>query len=91
MHEEEKKTTVEVEHIEGGGLVDRVNELIHEAQVRRITIKNREGRTLMDIPLWGGAVVGMAAVAAPIMAAVGAVAALLTGVQLEIEREEDGE
>ncbi|MFQ5795385.1 MAG: DUF4342 domain-containing protein [Candidatus Bipolaricaulia bacterium] len=84
----EKKTTVEVEDVEGSKLIDRVGELLHEARVRRISIKNKEGRTLLDIPLWGGAV---AAVIAPIMAAVGAAAALLVGGQIEVEREEEEE
>ncbi len=96
MTEEKKETRTVLEELEvaGGELVDTVAELIYESSVRRVRIKNKEGRELLDIPVWLAAVGGMTAVvAAPIMAAVGAVAGLLTGCTLEIEREiiEEGE
>ncbi len=95
MTEEKKeaKTVLEELEVAGGELVDTVSELLYESSVRRVRIKNKEGRELLDIPVWLAAVGGMTAVvAAPIMAAVGAVAGLLTGCTLVIEREiEEGE
>ncbi len=63
-------------------LVDRVKELIHEGNVRRIIIRH-EGNTIMELPLTVG-VIG--AVFAPMLAAVGALAALLTECTVEVHR-----
>ena len=68
--------------VSGGQLVDKVKELIHEGNVRRIVIK-QDGKTLLEIPLTI-AVVG--AVLAPILAAVGALAALITDCTIRVER-----
>ena len=64
-------------------LVDAVKKLLHEGNVRRIVIK-QDGKTVMELPLTVG-VVG--AVFAPMLAAVGALAAVLTECTLEVERE----
>ena len=63
-------------------LVDAVKGLLHEGNVRRIVIK-QDGRTVAEFPLTVG-VVG--AVVAPILAAVGALAAVLTECTIEVER-----
>jgi hypothetical protein len=63
-------------------LVDAVKKLLHEGNVRRIVIK-QEGRTVAEFPLTAG-VVG--AVIAPVLAAVGALAAVLTDCTVEVER-----
>lgn len=63
-------------------LVDSVKKLLHEGNVRRIVIK-QEGRTVAEFPLTVG-VVG--AVVAPVLAAVGALAAVLTDCTVEVER-----
>jgi hypothetical protein len=63
-------------------LVDAVKKLIHEGNVRRVIIK-QEGRTVVEFPLTIG-VVGT--VFAPLLAAVGAIAALITECTLEVER-----
>jgi hypothetical protein len=63
-------------------LVDAVKKLLHEGNVRRIVIK-QAGRTVAEFPLTVG-VIG--AVFAPILAAVGALAAILTDCSLEVER-----
>jgi hypothetical protein len=68
-------------------LVDRVKDLIHEANVRRIIIRH-EGHTILELPLTVG-VVG--AVIAPMLAAVGALAALLTECTIEVQRRPDEE
>jgi len=69
----------------GERLVERVRELIREGNVRRITIRNEEGRTLVEIPLTLG-VVG--ALLAPSLAAIGAIAAVVTECAIEVERDE---
>ncbi len=69
--------------VEGGQLLDQVSHLIHEGNVRRIVIKQGE-RTVAEFPLTIG-VIG--AVAAPMLAAVGAIAALVTDCSIEVERE----
>ena len=63
-------------------LVDAVKKLVHEGNVRRIVIKH-EGRSVAEFPLSVG-VVG--AVVAPVLAAVGAIAAVLTECTVEVER-----
>lgn len=63
-------------------LVDAVRTLLHEGNVRRIVIK-QDGRSVAEFPLTVG-VVG--AVVAPVLAAVGALAAVLTDCTIEVER-----
>jgi hypothetical protein len=79
--------TEEVE-IASKELVDRVKELIQEGNVRRLIIRDTDGKSLLEIPLTGGVVVGAALVAmSPVMAAIGALVALVARVRLEIVRE----
>jgi len=72
--------------VSGEELLKKVNQLIAEGNVRRITIKNKEGKTIVEIPLTIG-VVGAALV--PLLAAVGAIAALVTECTIAVEREID--
>ncbi len=69
--------------VEGENLLKKVKELISEGNVRRITIKDKAGKEIIVIPLTVG-IVG--AVLAPALAAVGAVAALLTECTISVER-----
>jgi hypothetical protein len=79
----------EEHRVRGDQLVSKVKELIHEGNVRRITIKNEEGKTLIEIPLTLGV---MGAVLLPVWAGIGAIAALVTNCSIEVEREDkDGE
>jgi Domain of unknown function (DUF4342) len=71
--------------LRGQALVDKVKELIHEGNVRRIVIKNDEGHTVMEIPVTAGVV---AAVVAPIITAIGAIAALANEWSIEVEHRE---
>ncbi len=71
---EEKVWTEEFE-VSGDLLVAKIKELVDEGNVRRIIIKNEEGKSLIDVPLTLG-VVG--ALIAPQLAAIGAIAALVT-------------
>lgn len=63
-------------------IVDKLKEIIHEGNVRRVVV-NHKGRTVAEFPLTAG-VVG--AVIAPVLAAVGAIVALLKDCTIEIER-----
>jgi hypothetical protein len=69
--------------VRGEHLVSRIREILHEGNVRRIIIKNDEGRTLLEIPLTIG-VVG--AVLAPVWAALGALAALAADLRIVVEK-----
>jgi uncharacterized protein DUF4342 len=70
--------------VSGEGLVARVKELIREGNVRRIIVKNDEGRAIMEIPLTLG-VVG--AMLMPVFVALGAIAALAAHYTLVVEKE----
>lgn len=67
-------------------LVRNVKQLLHEGNVRRIIVKNEEGKTLMEIPVTLG-VIG--ALVAPWLAALGAIAALATKCTIVVERRQD--
>ncbi|MDO8451856.1 MAG: DUF4342 domain-containing protein [bacterium] len=69
--------------LNGEELIKKVKELIREGNVRKITIHDKNGKTLLVIPLTLG-VVGV--VFAPVLAAVGAVAALVTECKITVER-----
>lgn len=80
----QERTVVEEFQVTGRELVRKVEELIHEGNIRRIVIK-QNGRVLLDIPL-AVAVVGV--VLAPVLAAVGALAAIVTDCTVTVERAE---
>ena len=72
--------------VNGDDLLKKVKQLISEGNIRRITIQNKDGKTIVELPLTVG-VVG--AVLAPPLAAVGAIAALVTDCTITVEREVD--
>jgi hypothetical protein len=76
---------VEEIHVLGSNLVEKVKELIHEGNVQRIIIKNEQGQTLVEIPVTLAAI---GVVAAPVLAAVGAIAGVVTKCTLVVERRE---
>jgi len=69
--------------VKGEQLLQKVKEIINEGNVRKISIKDKDGNTILSIPMTLG-VIG--AVLAPVLAAVGAVAALVTECTISIER-----
>ena len=73
--------------VDGEELVAKVRELIHEGNIRRVIIKNGEGTVLIEIPLTLG-VAG--AVILPTLAAVGAIAAIVTDCSITVERRVEG-
>jgi hypothetical protein len=81
MDEEHVRT--EEYQVNGDELVAKVKELVHEGNIRRVTIRNEEGKDLIEIPLtWG--VVG--ALLLPVWAAIGAIAALVTDCTIVVEK-----
>ena len=75
----------------GNQLLDKVRDIVEEGNARRIIIKNGE-RTLLEFPLAMGVGGGVAALLiAPQLAAIGAIAALLTDVEVIVERDGDGD
>lgn len=80
----EKKT--EEFTVSGEELLAKVKSLINEGNIRRIIIKDDSGKTLVELPLTIG-VVG--AILAPMLAAVGAIAALVTKCTIIVERREN--
>lgn len=72
--------------LEGGKVLDKVKEIIHAGNVRRIILKNEEGKVYMEIPLTVG-LVGAALL--PVLAAVGALAAIVTRMIIVVEKVDD--
>lgn len=70
--------------VSGEELLGKIKELVHEGNVRRVVIKNKEGATFMEIPLTIG-VVG--ALLVPTLAAVGALAALVAEATVIVEKD----
>ncbi len=69
--------------VKGEDLLSKIKELVKEGNIRKITIKSEEGKTLIQIPLTVG-VIGI--VLLPIWAAIGAIAAVVTKATISIER-----
>jgi CBS domain-containing protein len=82
----EEKVRTEEFQVKGEEIVSKIKELMHEGDIRRVIIKNEDGRTLIDIPLTIG-VVGV--LVAPQLAALGAIAALLTHGTIVVEKVSD--
>jgi hypothetical protein len=85
-----KRTVFEEIEVAGDQLVERVKELAKEGNVRRLKIVADDGDVFLETPLnIGLAVGGVVVLAAPWLAILGAIAALVTKVRIEIEREDD--
>ena len=79
-------TTTESFAVKGEEMLAKVKELVREGNIRRIIIKNEEGKQLIEIPLTIG-VVG--ALLLPVWAAIGAIAAVVTDCTIEVVKVED--
>ncbi|MFN8414678.1 MAG: DUF4342 domain-containing protein [Anaerolineales bacterium] len=71
--------------VDGEKLLARIKELIHEGNIRRIIIKDKDGKVMMEFPMTFG-VAGV--LIAPQLAAIGAIAALLTEATIVVEKKE---
>lgn len=83
MDKDRMKTFFEEIKVLGHELVDKVKALVHEGNVRRIIIKNEQGHTFMEIPV---SVAAVGAVFAPVLAAVGALAAMAAKFTIVVEK-----
>lgn len=82
------RTLTEELELAGKDLVERVKELIEEGNVRRIIIRNAEGRSLIEVPLTAGAVVsGVLVLYSPVFAGLAALGALVAKLKVEVVRE----
>lgn len=91
---EEAKTRTWKEEIEvkGDDLVARVKQLAADNRVKRIRVVEPDGDIALEVPLTYGALAGGAVViAAPVLAVIGALAALVAKVKIEIVNEEPAE
>lgn len=71
--------------VDGEKLVAKIKELIHEGNIRKVIIKDKDGKIMMEIPVTFG-VVGV--LLAPQLAAIGAIAALLSEATIVVEKAE---
>jgi hypothetical protein len=90
MDEESKKTertwTEDIE-VAGTELVDRIKEIVKAGNVRRVILRAPDNKLLLEIPLTAGAVAGgVVVLIAPVLAALGAMAALLAKVKIQVVR-----
>lgn len=79
---DEQKVKSEEFKLSGSQLIDKVKELLHEGNIRRISIK-QDGNTIIELPL---TIAAVGVVLAPTLAAVGAIAALVTNCSIVVER-----
>ena len=88
----EKRTWTEEIEVAGSELVEKVKELIQDSSATRLIIRKPSGDVLMEVPIVAGAAVGGAlTLFLPVIAAIGAMAALLAQFKVEIVREDSGE
>jgi hypothetical protein len=80
----DEKTFTEEIKVSGEQLVETVKKLVHEANIRRIIIKNEKGNSLLEIPV---SVATVGAIFLPVVAAVGAIAALVTHCTIVVVKE----
>jgi len=80
------RTRTEEFKLDGGKVLEKIKELLHQGNIRRIILKNEAGKTLIEIPLTLG-LVGVALL--PVYAAVGALAAIVTRLVIVVEKTEE--
>lgn len=83
---EEKKTRTEEFKLSGDEILNKIKDILHQGNIRRIILKDESGKTFMEIPLTVG-VVG--AIIVPVWAAIGAVAALVSKLTIVVEKIEN--
>jgi hypothetical protein len=74
--------------VHGKDLGAKIRELIHEGNVRRIIIKNEQGHTFMEVPI---TVATVGVIAAPVLAAIAALAGMAANFSVEVERDPHGQ
>ena len=86
---ENKQTWIQEIEVTGENLVKKVKELAAESHVKRVRISEPDGDIALEIPLTYGAIAGgVFVIAAPVLALIGALAAFVTKVKIEIVRDD---
>ena len=86
------KTFTEEIEVAGGQLVEEINRLLAEGNVRKLQIRSEKGDLFLTVPLTAGAVAGgVVAIAAPWLAVIAAIAGVVAKVRLEIVRDAEPE
>ena len=83
---EQPTTSTERIDVNGGHLVDKVKELLHEGNVRRIVVNDADGKSVLEMPVSIG-VIGF--LVAPTVTAIGTLGALAADYTIDVEREHD--
>ena len=94
MNDEKQSERTWTEEIEVAGteLIDRIKELVKAGNVRRVILRTPDNKLLLEIPLTAGAVAGgMVVLIAPVLAALGAMAALLAKVKIQVVRTDNAD
>lgn len=87
-----QKSWIEEVEVSGGQLVDKLRELLQQANTRRVTICKQNGEEIFTVPLTVGVLVGgIVTFSLPVLAAIGVVAGIATKLKLKIERAEDAQ
>ena len=82
----------DVYNVSAGGLVGKVKEIIRDARVKRIIVKDEKGKLLLSIPVtWGTAGAVAMITLAPWLAALGVIAGIVTRCKLEVEKSTDSQ
>ncbi len=80
----------DIYHVSGDGLIGKVKETLNDAKVRKVVIKDDEGKALLSIPItWGAASAEALMVLAPWLAALGVIAGMVTKCNIEVEKKFD--
>jgi hypothetical protein len=84
-----EQARVEEFELNGDQVVAKVKELIHEGNIRRLSLQTEQGKTLIEVPLTIGLVGAVAGtILAPVLAAIGALAAVVARLKVKVERVE---
>ncbi len=76
--------------MDGDKVVGKIKELVNEGNVRRIILRTEDGKDLIEVPLTlGVGVVGVGVLVAPVLAAIGAIAAIVAKLSIVVERVDD--
>ena len=87
MDNNQQKPRKEEFTINGEDVVGKVKDLLREGNIRRLSIRNEQGKTLIEVPLsTGGAVAFIALFMAPVWAAIAAIAAVAAKLTIVVER-----
>ena len=83
------KVRTEEFRVDGDKVVGKIKEIVNEGNVRRIILRTEDGKDLIEVPLTiGVGVVGVSLIFAPVLAAIGALAAIVTKISIVVERDD---